>query len=33
MKVLEFSQKRNADSPPLKTRTKEGLALGLHVTF
>jgi hypothetical protein len=32
-KNMEFSANRYADSQPLKTRTKEGLALGLHISF
>jgi hypothetical protein len=31
--TLEFSYSEDAISPPLRTRTKEGLALGLHVAF
>ena len=30
---IEFSNNKRANSGPLKTRTKEGLALGLHVNF
>ena len=30
---MEFSSSRYADAQPLKTRTKEGVALGLHISF
>jgi hypothetical protein len=30
---MEFSSSRYADSQPLKTRTKEGVALSLHISF
>ena len=32
-KTIEFSDQKKASSGPLKTRTLEGLALGLHITF
>lgn len=32
-KTIEFSDWRGADAKPLKTRTKEGLSLGLHISF
>lgn len=30
---IEFSERETSDSGPLNTRTKEGLALGLHMSF
>jgi len=30
---MEYSANRYADSQPLKTRAKEGLALELHISF
>jgi hypothetical protein len=30
---LEFSSMRTANGPPIETRTSEGLALKLHVSF
>ncbi len=31
--VLEFSDYKDANQPPLATRTAEGLELHLHVSF
>ncbi|KAM3135000.1 hypothetical protein pb186bvf_012824 [Paramecium bursaria] len=33
LQTIEFSDKKGAQSGPLKTRTAEGLSLGLHVSF
>jgi len=33
MKTIEFSARYGANSGPLRTRTQEGLALGLHISF
>jgi regulator of protease activity HflC (stomatin/prohibitin superfamily) len=31
--TVEFSKTRYANAPPLSTRTKEGLAIQLHISF
>jgi regulator of protease activity HflC (stomatin/prohibitin superfamily) len=33
LKTIEFSTRRGANAQPLRTRTAEGLALGLHISF
>jgi len=33
LKSIGFSSFKNSNAPPLKTRTKEGQPLGLHVSF
>jgi len=33
IKTIEFSTRKGAQAQPLKTRTAEGLALGLHISF